>query len=207
MYRSAFAILFLSLLGLGQSLLELEELVAAEERFEAKQTLVYGEACSVADQKKVDAYDVKRHPILSTLSSASQLNILSKDIDTFVSSSTGNFCNNEDKNLECQESTGTCGCSVYDKNTVPINATFVRDGDGCRYTSGSTCWPFEDEEEEEETCDSGTSCLIANNRRRCNTDNLAMALVTGRLISQYDTEVQIFRAFYNAVIGGICKCL
>jgi hypothetical protein len=153
---------------------------------------------------------VKRYRISSTLTSADHVLKLAQELDAVTNSTVGYSCNSS-KNLACMEATGTCGCAIYDTNKIPFNATFVREGNGCRASIGSTCWPLDNEDGQEgDTCAFGTSCLISKSRRRrqrrCTLDNVMTALVRARLVDPEGGEERYFRDYYNSVIGGFCKC-
>ncbi len=198
-------VLFLSLFaGWAFGLEPLEKYGEVEKTYKAKLTLRYGDACSLSDQEKVNLFNVRTHQKLSTISTKRGLEALTQELSTLIISTSGSLCN-EGLQLECRASTGTCGCKEYDPSVtrIPWNATTVRDGDRCRFTHGSTCFPLG--AGEDDPCEVGRTCRIEWTQASCTVRNAGIEILGG-VEPRQDTLIQIIRASYIQTVYGLCKC-
>jgi len=173
----------------------LQELDSAAERYEAKNTLKYGDTCDYPSEERRMRFEIGLNRLWSEGTTYTALEKAATELDKMTDSNKL-MCDYHGSSLNCNKETNKCDCVKYNPE-MPVNLTTIREGEACRATQGSTCMPTD-------PCVSGKSCRLSNDGVTTCTAEMVSNLLKKNISS---TDFLDMKAFYLAFTQGICKCL
>jgi len=179
------------------------EFVDALTRYQAKNTLNYGQECDRAAEARRISFTAEAHKILSKITEMQKFSTVARLLDA-LSNSVESLCNAR-VNLICNKETSKCDCFKYIPE-LPWNITNIRENGACHTVKGSSCSPLSAETSYE--CLSGTKCsIVEDGVTACEFEAIVSSLLKRNKLSPSSTWLDRFRVGTIESAAGFCKCL